>query len=53
MESINNKVSQVYKNACWERYPSNSLIGEYGGIIETNNPGTWWKLNLEVDSVEG
>ena len=28
------------------------LLGKYGGTIETKNPGTWWKLTLEVQSME-
>lgn len=27
------------------------FLGEYGGKIETNNPGNWWTLDLEVESV--
>ena len=27
-------------------------LGEFGGKIETKNPGTWWTLNLEVESVD-
>ena len=27
-------------------------LGEFGGKIETNNPGTWWTLDLEVECVE-
>ena len=29
-----------------------NYLGEFGGKIETKNPGTWWTLNLEVESVE-
>ncbi|MBO4426517.1 MAG: hypothetical protein J5776_05865 [Clostridiales bacterium] len=29
------------------------FLGEYGGTIETNNPGEWWALDLEVESIEG
>lgn len=28
------------------------FLGEYGGVIETNNPENWWTLDLEVESVE-
>ena len=27
------------------------FLGEYGGSIETNNPGIWWTLDLEVECV--
>ena len=25
------------------------LLGEFGGTIETNKPGNWWTLDLEVE----
>ncbi len=27
------------------------FLGEYGGEIETNEPGIWWTLDLEVEEV--
>ncbi len=27
------------------------FLGEYGGVIVTNEPGTWWTLDLEVEEV--
>lgn len=29
------------------------ILGEYGGVIETNNPGTWWPLELRVKNERG
>lgn len=29
-----------------------NYLGEFGGKIETKNPGSWWTLDLEVESVE-
>ena len=29
------------------------VVGQYGGIIYTNDPGTWWPLDIEVESIEG
>lgn len=29
------------------------FLGEFRGTIETKNPGTWWKFDLEVESVDG
>ena len=30
-----------------------NYLGEFGGTIETNQPRTWWTLDLEVESVDG
>lgn len=29
------------------------VLGEYGGVIETDDPGTWWNLDLEVQAIDG
>jgi len=26
-------------------------LGKFGGIIETDNPGTWWNLDVEIESI--
>lgn len=30
-----------------------NYLGEFGGKIETKNPGTWWTLDVEVECVAG
>lgn len=29
------------------------VVGQYGGTIETYDPGTWWTLDIEVECIEG
>lgn len=29
-----------------------NVLGKFGGVIETNDPGTWWTLDLEVECIE-
>ena len=26
-------------------------LGEFGGVIETDNPGAWWNLDVEIESI--
>lgn len=28
------------------------FLGEFGGIIETNDPGIWWKMDVEVEHAD-
>lgn len=28
------------------------FLGEFGGTIETDDPGTWWKLDVEVEHAD-
>ena len=29
------------------------VLGEFGGVIETDNPGSYWPFDLEVEEIEG
>lgn len=28
-------------------------LGEFGGVIETDSPETWWNMDVEIDSISG
>ena len=29
------------------------VLGEFGGVIETDNPRSYWPFDLEVEEIEG
>lgn len=46
MEQIATRKNTVYLQRLFD------VVGTYGGTIETYEPGTWWTLDIEVESIE-